>query len=118
MILRHTNGDIETDGATPHQKGAVEGTDGATPRQKDAVEETDNEFDSTGNVRPYKTPVRLQKKKTLAVMPAPVIASSKSEGEESKSESEVELVEHKLKKKKNKGRQVPDGATESVVRDC
>lgn len=94
MILRHTNGDIDTDGATPRQKGAVE--------------ETDIEFNSTGNVRPYKTPVRLQKKKTLAVMP------SKSEGEESKSESEVE---HNLQKKKNKGHPFPDGATESVVRD-
>ena len=99
MILQHTNGDISvhTDDATPHQK---------------CVPVDDTDIESENSDKSYKTPVVLQKKKT--VMPAPVESSS-SEGEES---SRTEVIQVKLKpkvieeRKKNKGQHpVPDNAT-------
>ena len=103
MILQHTNGDISVH------------TDDAIPQKHVPVDNTD--IESENSDKSYKTPVVLQKKKT--VMPAPVESSS-SEGEES---SRTEVIQVKLKpkvieeRKKNKGQHpVPDNATGSTVR--
>ena len=96
MKLRHANGDIEDNGATPRQKDI--------PVEHD----TDVESGDDETVKQYRTPVALQKKKTAPVQDIEIGL----EGED----SQVEKRSLNLKvteKKQNKGqRPVPDRATQ------